>query len=90
MERKYFEINEDLAYYARQQWSFTDYKKGSYTEEYKKSCDTVYDLAERVHLEQQKYFDEAYNIAVKYASKYADWINTKHNIDMICPSVMIC
>ena len=90
MERKYFEINEELAYYARQQWSFREYKKGSCTEEYKESCNKVYDLAERVQQEQSKYFDEAYGIALKYASKYADWINTKHNIDMMCPSVMIC
>lgn len=90
MERIYNVINEDLAYNAKQQWSFTEYKKGSYTQEYKSSCDEVYDLVERVQQEQPKYFDEAYGIAVKYASKYADWINTKHNIDMMCPSVMIC
>lgn len=90
MERKYFAINEDLAYYARQQWSFTEYKKGTLTEEYTESCNNVYELAERAQQEQPKYFDEAYKVALKYAEKYAEWINTKHNIDMMCPSVMIC
>lgn len=90
MERIYFEINEDLAYRAKQQWSFTDYKMGSLTVEYKQDVDNVYDLVEQVTEAKPDYQEEAYAIAVRYAKKYADWINEKHKIDMMCPSVMIC
>lgn len=90
MEKVYFEINEDLAFNARRQWSFTDYVKGSLTTEYKQEVDKVFDLVEQVAETKSDYQEEAYKLAVKYSKKLADWWNTKHNIDMMCPSVMIC
>lgn len=90
MERIYFSINEELAFNARKQWSFTDYVKGTITEEYKQSVNEVYDLVEKVQQNNEQYFEEAYKIAISYSKKLAEWWNTKHSIDMMCPSIMIC
>lgn len=89
MERIYFEINEKLAFDARRQWSFTDYVVGTITEEYKESVNEVYDLVDKVKENRPDYAEEAYQISLKYARKLAEWWNAKHNIDMMCPSVMI-
>ena len=44
MERVYFPINEKMAGHARSMWSFSEYKPGSTTEEYKSYVNEAYNL----------------------------------------------
>lgn len=90
MKREYFTINESLAKQSSVMNSFYEYEENSATNSYKKSCDKVYDLAEKVAEKRVEYADQLEKIAIKYAEKYASWINKKHNIDTMCPSIMIC
>lgn len=90
MERKYFDIDEKLAKNALGMWSFGTYKENSTTEDYKKAVDNVYLIVEKVANERPEHAAEAETLAERYARKYAEWINKKHSIDMMCPSVMIC
>lgn len=90
IERMYFPINEDLAYYARQQWSFTDYVKGTTTADYKHNVDAAYSVVDKIEIEKPECIQEAAKIAERYSRMLAEWWNTKHSIDMMCPSVMIC
>jgi hypothetical protein len=90
IERKYFPIDEKLAYYARQQWSFTEYKDGNTTAEYKAQVEKVYSLVDRIEVEKPGFIAGATATADRYSKLLAEWYNTKHHIDMMCPSVMIC
>ena len=90
IERKYFPIDEKLAYYAKQQWSFSDYKKGSITQDCTQEVNSIYDIVDRIAKEKPDYLTEAVKLAERYSQKLSNWWNVKHNIDMMCPSVMIC
>lgn len=88
---KYYEINENMAKQAKAMYSFSDYVINSETESYRKSVDEVYRIGqqakERTSSEQHEYIDY---LCEKYAKKYADYINKGFNIELQCPSVMIC
>lgn len=42
MEHKYYEINEEAARQAKENWSFSEYVKGSKTAEYRAQVDEAY------------------------------------------------
>lgn len=83
---KYYEINENAARQARAMWSFSDYKQGSKTAEYRAQVDECYKLVESLP-DDLKEQGEA--IAVRYARRLAEWYNKQFQIEMMCPSVMI-
>ena len=83
---RYYEINEAAAKTARSMWSFSDYKEGSKTAEYKAQVDECYKLVEQLP-ENLKEKGEA--IADRYAKRLAEWYNKQFRIEMMCPSVMI-
>lgn len=89
MERIYYDINEKLARQAQSMWSFSEYKIGSKTAEYKQLVDEAYDLADKVAVEKPERATEAYALADKYAKKIADNLNARSRIELMCPSVMI-
>lgn len=89
MERVYYSINEEAAKTANDMMSFSDYKEGSKTEEYKKYVDQVYELAEKIAKVKPDRTDLVYNMAAKYSKRMAEYINRDIHIGCMCPSVMI-
>ena len=89
MERVYFPINEKMAGHARSMWSFSEYKPGSTTEEYKTYVNEAYDLADEVAAKDEKAGVRAYAIAERYSKRMAEYFNRDISINLMCPSVMI-
>ena len=83
---KYYEINEAAARQARGMWSFSDYKHGSKTAEYRAQVDEVYQIVDKLP-EELKERGEA--MADRYARRLAEWYNKQFSIELMCPSVMI-
>ena len=90
MERVYFPINEKMAGHARSMWSFSDYKPGSTTEEYKTYVNEAYNLADEVAAKDEKAGVRAYAVAERYSKRMAEYFNRDISINLMCPSVMIC
>lgn len=90
MERVYFPINEKMAGHARSMWSFSDYKPGSTTEEYKSYVNEAYNLADKVAAKDEKAGIRAYAVAERYSKRMAEYFNRDISINLMCPSVMIC
>lgn len=89
MERVYFPINEKMAGHARSMWSFSDYKPGSTTEEYKSYVNEAYNLADEVAAKDEKAGVRAYAVAERYSKRMAEYFNRDISINLMCPSVMI-
>lgn len=83
---RYYEINETAARQARQMWSFTDYKEGSETAEYRAQVDECYKLVDNLPDDLK---ERGEMIADRYARRLAEWYNKQFRIEMMCPSVMI-
>ena len=90
MERVYFPINAKMAGHARYMWSFSEYKPGSTTEEYKSYVNEAYDLADEVAAKDEKAGVRAYAVAERYSKRMAEYFNRDISINLMCPSVMIC
>ena len=89
MERIYFEINEKMAKHARAMWSFSEYRPGSTTEEYKSYVNEAYNLADEVAAKDEKAGVRAYAVAERYSKRMAEYFNRDISINLMCPSVMI-
>ena len=89
MERIYFPINEKMAGHARSMWSFSEYKPGSATEEYKSYVNEAYNLADEVAAKDEKAGVRAYAVAERYSKRMAEYFNRDISINLMCPSVMI-
>lgn len=89
MERKYYSINEQAARTAHDMMSFSDYKAGSKTAEYKSLVDSVYDLADKVAETKPKEADRVYALAERFSRKMAENFNKASRIGCMCPSVLI-
>ena len=89
MERIYFPINEKMAGHARSMWSFSEYKPGSTTEEYKSYVNEAYNLADEVAAKDEKAGIRAYAVAERYSKRMAEYFNRDISINLMCPSVMI-
>lgn len=89
MERKYYAINETTARQAHEMMSYSDYKVGSKTAEYRAMVDKAYDLADKTAEIRPEATDRVYALADRYAKKMADNFNRDSSIGTRCPSVMI-
>jgi hypothetical protein len=89
MERKYFEINENQQKIANDMNSFNDYKMGSVTEEYKRHCDNVYDIVDKIAVEKPEQLEKAVMMTERYAKNLAKYFNDCAKNDASCPSIMI-
>ena len=86
----YYSINETAARHAKEANSFSDYKPGSATAEYRQSVDKAYQLAER----HKAGIDPMYHAKIDrlvdtYARKLAENMNNRNSIDARVPSVLI-
>lgn len=89
MERVYYSINETSARQAHEMMSFSDYKEGSKTAEYRRYVDQAYDLADQVAEARPDEAERVYRLAERYSRKMADNLNASSHIGCMCPSVMI-
>ncbi len=89
MERVYYSINEASAKTAHNMMSFSDYKEGSKTAEYKGYVDKAYELADKIAEAKPGQADRIYSMAARYSKKMAEYINKDIHIGCMCPSVMI-
>ncbi len=86
----YYTINEDAARHANNVNSFSDYKPGSATAEYRKCVDKAVEIAER----QKKRVDPQYHEKIDYllnlyVRKLAENMNQSYAIEGRVPSVLI-
>lgn len=86
----YYTINEDLARRAKEMMSYSDYKQGSATAEYRRCVDDVY-MTAYLHKKcvDPMYHEKIDYLAGLYAKKLADNMNEDNSIGTRCPSVMI-
>lgn len=89
MERVYYSINEVSARTAHQMMSFSDYKEGSKTAEYKGYVDRAYELADKIAEARPNQAERAYSMAGRYSKRMAEYVNREISIGCMCPSVMI-
>lgn len=89
MERNYYLINEKEAKTAYTMMSFSEYKQGSKTSEYKEYVEQAYDLADKIAEAKPDCAERAYNMADRYSKKMAEYFNKDSHIGCMCPSVMI-
>ena len=88
-------INEETARRAKENISFSDYKPGSATNEYRSHVDAVIEIAEeyasrsRFVKNEPERIDEAQRYINYYSRKIAEYINKDNEITCRCPSVMI-
>lgn len=90
MTREYFTINENTARVAKEINSFYEYIPGSATEGYKATVNEVYDIVDKIEAEKPQFAEKAAYMALRYAKKYADYLNAYYRNEASCPSVMIC
>lgn len=89
MERVYYSINEASARTAHQMMSFSDYKEGSKTAEYKGYVDRAYELADKIVAARPDQADRVYSMVARYSKRMAEYMNRDIHIGCMCPSVMI-
>ena len=90
MERIYFPINEKMTGHARSMWSFSEYRPGSTTEEYKSYVNEAYNLADEIAAKDEKAGVRAYAVAERYSKRMAEYFNRDISVNLMCPSVLIC
>ena len=86
----YYPINEDMARREKEMMSFSDYRAGSKTEEYRRMVDDVSLLAAyRKGRIDPMYHEKVDRLAESYARRLAANMNDGSRIGASCPSVMI-
>lgn len=87
----YYKINEEAARRAKEMNSFSDYKSGSATEEYRRMVDKAAEIAEKQKEQVDSMYHEKIDFLLDtYARKLADNFNNGYAIDARVPSVLIC
>jgi len=89
MERAYFSINEQTARVAKNINSFSEYKEGSATAEYRSYVDKVYDVVERIAEKKPHLLERAERMAERYSRKLSIYYNDYYRNEASCPSIMI-
>lgn len=89
MERTYFSINERAARAAKDINSFSEYKEGSATAEYRHYVDKVYDIVERIAEEKPHLLEKAERMAGRYSRKLSIYYNDYYRNEASCPSILI-
>ena len=87
---KYYTIDEAAAKRAKDMNSFSDYKPGSATAEYRKMVDRAYALGEQQKGRVDPMYHEKIDALIdRYARKLAENINQSNHIDARVPSILI-
>lgn len=88
---KYYDINEDAARRAKEMNSFSEYKAGSATAEYKRMVDRAAEVAEKQKQLVDPIFHEKIDrLLDAYSRRLAQNMNSGYGIDARVPSVLIC
>ena len=86
----YYSINESTARTAKELNSFSDYKPGSATAEYRAEVDEAAALVERKKATVSPYYHEKLDYLLdRYAKKLAEYYNAYYRNEASCPSIMI-
>lgn len=86
----YYTINETMARRSNNAYSFSDYREGSATAEYRQMVDDAAALAERCKQGRGKAAAAKIDALLdRYARRLADNINARNRNTASCPSVMI-
>jgi hypothetical protein len=86
----YYPINEDMARCEKEMMSFSDYRVGSKTEEYRRMVDNASLLAAwKKARTDPMYHEKVDRLAESYARRLAANTNDSSRIGASCPSVMI-
>lgn len=88
-ERIYYPINESTARTAKHMNSFSEYKEGEATEEYKYYCDKVYNILDQIREQKPTLAEKAEGMAGRYCKKLAEYYNDYYRNETSCPSIMI-
>ena len=87
---KYYPINESAAKRAQDMNSFSDYRPGSATAEYRAMVDAAYELGEK---QKQRvdpmHHDKIDGLLDRYARKLAENFNQRYSIEGRVPSILI-
>ena len=88
--RYYHHIDEDLAKCGLESYSWSRYQPGSATDNYRRTVDQVYDLAEKSKsTARPALHQEIDSLARRFAEQYGRWVNQKNRIDASNVSPMI-
>ena len=86
----YYSINESTSRTAKELNSFSDYKPGSATAEYRAEVDEAAALVERKKATVSPYNHEKLDYLLdRYAKKLAEYYNAYYRNEASCPSIMI-
>ena len=86
----YYTISEEAARRAKEANSYSDYKEGSATADYKAQVDEAYALAEKCKATVEPMYHEKIDYyAAMYARKLAENMNKRYEIEARCPSMLI-
>lgn len=86
----YSTIDEDAARRGLESYSFSDYKPGSATAEYRARVDKVFQASAQTKQQiPEEFHGELDRLTARYAAKLADWTNRKNRTDAAYPSCMI-
>lgn len=88
-ERVYYPINESTARTAKHMNSFSEYKEGEATEEYKYYCDKVYNTLDQIRTQKPALAEKAEGMTERYCKKLAEYYNDYYRNETSCPSIMI-
>lgn len=88
-ERTYYPVNEETARLAKEMNSFTEYKKGTATEEYRQYCNKAYGILDKIRVEKPEHARQAENKIDYYCRKLAQYYNDYYRNEASCPSVLI-
>lgn len=89
-QRYYYSINEEAARRAKEMNSFSDYKEGSATAEYRRSVDSAIEIATKQKaLVDPMYHERIDSLLNTYAKRLAANINESNVIDARMPSYLI-
>ncbi len=88
-ERVYYSINESTARNAKHMNSFSEYKEGEATEEYKYYCDKVYNILDQIREQKPTLVEKAEGMTGRYCKKLAEYYNDYYRNETSCPSIMI-
>lgn len=88
--QKYYEIDEQTARRAQEAYSWSDYKPGSATAEYRAAVDQAAEIAEQHKQRVSPFYHDRIDAAVdRYAKRLADWTNAHNRNIASCPSSFI-
>ncbi len=89
----YTQVNEETARRAKEMNSYSDYKKGSATSEYRHYVDSIVSYAagllEKHPTDDQEKIEQVQGYIDRYSAKLAEAMNRMNSIETRCPSMMI-